>query len=135
MGTIMESPGILQFNSDAIVFISLIFVEIFKFYWNTSNFTILGKILFFTLRLRISSPKLACLYTLMCSTRIRQRNWFNISISKENCFLNFFKKFKKIYICENTAFLIFDFTPWISRGVIHLQYKVCFVLTRIFLID
>ena len=60
MGTIMESPDNLQFNTDDIIFISLIFAEKFKFYGNTSNFTILGKIIFFTLRLRISSPKLAC---------------------------------------------------------------------------
>jgi hypothetical protein len=71
MGTNYDSPDNLQFNSGDIFFISLIFVEKFKFYGNTSNFTILGKIIFFTLRLRISSPKLACLYSQMCLTIIR----------------------------------------------------------------
>ena len=70
----------------------------------------------------------------MCSTIIRQRNFFNMFNTKKKCFLNFFEKILKIYICENTASLIFDFTPRMSRGVMHLQYKVCFVLTVIFLI-
>ena len=56
MGTNYDSPDNLQFNAGDIIFISFIFVEIFKFYGRTSNFTILGKIIFFTLRLRISSP-------------------------------------------------------------------------------
>jgi hypothetical protein len=64
MGTNYDSPDNLQFNAGDVIFISFIFVEKFKFYGNTSNFTILGKIIFFTLRLRISSPKLPrpCLY-------------------------------------------------------------------------
>ena len=70
----------------------------------------------------------------MCLTIIRRQNIFNICIRKKNVYLNFFEKILKIDICENTASLIFDFAPRMSRGVMHLQYKVCFVLTVIFLI-
>jgi hypothetical protein len=47
MGTNYDSPDNLQFNAGDIIFISFIFVEKFKFYGNTSNFTILGKNNFF----------------------------------------------------------------------------------------
>jgi hypothetical protein len=52
---------------------------------------------------------------------------------KKKRFLNFFEKILKIQICENTSSLIFDFIPRMPRAVRHLQYKVCFVLTVIFL--
>jgi hypothetical protein len=77
---IMIAQTICNLNAGDIIFISFIFVEKFKFYGNTSNFTILGKIIFFTLRLGISSPKLACLYSQMCKKIIRRRNVINICI-------------------------------------------------------
>jgi hypothetical protein len=66
MGTNYDSPDNLQFNAGDIIFISFIYVEKFKFYGNTSNFTILGKIIFFPLDFEILHQN-GRVYTLKCA--------------------------------------------------------------------
>ncbi len=65
MGTNDDSPDNFQSKTGDNIFISFIFLEKLKFYENTSNFTILGKLFFLPLDFEFLHQNCR-VYTLKC---------------------------------------------------------------------